>query len=304
MNKTIPLSQRAFRFNKLALILMIYLINSSLFACYKVSNCKSACDFGDRNELIHQMQNGDFSAVDLLIKNNCSIGDDIIEGVTILHYACEQNNVALVKTILEKNINPDPKSSVRLHTKTPLYIAAVRGEPEIVKLLLDYGADPNNHDRGIIGYAGTLEIAEILFSRGAKINKVIKDGYFGGQLPIHNVSRSKNIDVARFLIEHGAKINAQDNDGKTPLHIAVSFVNYELIPLYLEHGADPCIRDKDGKTPIDIALEPIPTKVDPGYIARMKKTRDIITNDSLSERCAPPKGARPRQKKQSTRTKH
>jgi ankyrin repeat protein len=47
------------------------------------------------------------------------------------------------------------------------------------------------------------------------------------------------VDVAEFLIEHGADVTARDKHGSTPLHQASLSGNAELANFLVEHGADP-----------------------------------------------------------------
>jgi len=71
-------------------------------------------------------------------------------------------------------------------------------------------------------------------------------------LPLHNAVRSFcnnniiGISITNMLLDKGADINAQNNNGKTPLH----YVPYipKFIKNLLEHGADVNAPDKDGKT--------------------------------------------------------
>lgn len=61
--------------------------------------------------------------------------------------------------------------------------------------------------------------------------------------PLHKVAIWGDVESARILIEHGTDVNAQGEDGDTPLHRAQWG---EMIKLLLAHGADPNIRNRFG----------------------------------------------------------
>ena len=50
------------------------------------------------------------------------------------------------------------------------------------------------------------------------------------------VSRSWHVDVAQFMIEHGANLNQADNYGRTPLHIAAAVDYPEMVEFLIKHG--------------------------------------------------------------------
>jgi ankyrin repeat protein len=57
----------------------------------------------------------------------------------------------------------------------------------------------------------------------------------------------------RLLIEHGADVQAQDQNLSTPLHLASSlFQNAESVQLLIEYGADVHAQDQSHKTPLDL----------------------------------------------------
>ena len=60
------------------------------------------------------------------------------------------------------------------------------------------------------------------------------------------------IDKVRQLIKEGHDVNAKNNGGKTPLHVAVGALdlNLEIISLLLKHGADVNAKDRDGNRPL------------------------------------------------------
>ncbi len=59
----------------------------------------------------------------------------------------------------------------------------------------------------------------------------------------------------KILVEKGAKLDIQDNAGRTALHLASSYGKIEVVQYLVNAGADATIKDKDGKTAKDQACE-------------------------------------------------
>jgi len=70
-----------------------------------------------------------------------------------------------------------------------------------------------------------------------------------------NPDVSKNVDASKikYLIERGADVEAKDNNGNTPLHLAVWSNHIETAKLLIERGADLEAKNKYGQTPLDWA---------------------------------------------------
>lgn len=81
--------------------------------------------------------------------------------------------------------------------------------------------------------------------------------------PLHVAVANQNLELAKFLLDHGADVNARDGDGRTPLHFAVNRRDLDLIRLLLDAKADPDAKDSAGETPLAAAAliqDPFPNE--------------------------------------------
>ncbi len=68
-----------------------------------------------------------------------------------------------------------------------------------------------------------------------------------GNSLLHLAVRSKNANIAKFLLMHNANPNKQNMFGVTPLHEASNNWDRKIISLLMEHGANPKVKDKFGR---------------------------------------------------------
>uniref|UniRef100_UPI0037E7F80F BRCA1-associated RING domain protein 1 n=1 Tax=Semicossyphus pulcher TaxID=241346 RepID=UPI0037E7F80F len=108
--------------------------------------------------------------------------------------------------------------------ETPLHLAAIKGDVEAVRELLDQGSDPNLKDNA--GWTplheacnlGHLPVVEVLLSRGTLLNT---PGYENDS-PLHDAVRNGHPAIVRQLLQHGASQNVLNLYGKRPADYAVS----------------------------------------------------------------------------------
>ena len=93
-----------------------------------------------------------------------------------------------------------------------------------------------------VGY-NNLEVAEFLLENGADVNAQDK----GGLIPLHNASSYGHLDIAALLIKFHTVVNATDKWGFTPLHEAAQKGRTQLCALLLAHGSDPTLKNQEGK---------------------------------------------------------
>jgi ankyrin repeat protein len=164
-----------------------------------------------------------------------------------------------VRALLVKNPGP-----ARDKDKALLHLAASRGGPSIVRLLLQYRADPQALDStGLPPIYFAIEhpaIVKILLDANAKANICINyQGNGAGpprnSTPLHVAAERGQVESARLLLAHGASVDARTDTGWTPLHDAAAEGRNGMIKLLLDNKADPQARTYTGWTPMALAAE-------------------------------------------------
>lgn len=98
---------------------------------------------------------------------------------------------------------------------------------------------------------GHTSLAKLALSDGADIEKA--DPRSTGGTSLHLAVKSKHIDVIRLLIDHGAKVSANDSGRMTPLHYAVLHKQEDAAKVLLEAGAEMVIVSASMDTPAMLA---------------------------------------------------
>jgi uncharacterized protein len=177
--------------------------------------------------------------------------------------AAWKGDVATVRKLLSSGVNPDstddngicegrPNRATAISSSgdTPLMRAAGCGHTEVVKLLLEDGADINARDsEGNTAISGAAyymhaDIVDLLLTRGADIN--VKD--MDGNTLLMNAAGNGRLEVVKFLLSKGADVNVQDDNGTTALMFAAGFRHREIMQVLLDHGVNPMLKDKKGRT--------------------------------------------------------
>ena len=73
-----------------------------------------------------------------------------------------------------------------------------------------------------------------------------------GESPIIRAAHNGHLHTVRFLIEHGADVNAIDMGDNTAIHWAAMRGHVEIVKYLLQQGADKTLRNKQDKMPVDL----------------------------------------------------
>ncbi|KAL3968178.1 endophilin-A [Sarotherodon galilaeus] len=245
------------------------------------------------------------AVVQFLLQHGADVHAKDKGGLVPLHNACSYGHYEVAELLV---LHGAVVNVADLWKFTPLHEAAAKGKYDICKLLLQHGADPTRKNRDgntpldlvkdadtdiqdllrgdaalldaakkgclarvkklctgdnvncrdqhgrhstplhlAAGY-NNLEVAEYLLQHGAEVNSQDK----GGLIPLHNAASYGHVDVAALLIKYDACVNATDKWAFTPLHEAAQKGRTQLCALLLAHGADPTLRNQEGQSPLDL----------------------------------------------------
>ncbi|KAK7024823.1 ANK-REP-region domain-containing protein [Favolaschia claudopus] len=146
--------------------------------------------------------------------------------------------------IVKKLLSP-PHLIRRLRLNVALLFAAKAKHIEIVKLLLDAGANPtgcfDEEDNGSFHIAvlnQDFAMMKLLLDHGAPVDEDF--GWDGSQNALHYASSLGYLEMIKFLLDHGADLEGSGHYG-APLGFAVHGRNIEAVKFLLEKGANATI---------------------------------------------------------------
>jgi ankyrin repeat protein len=153
------------------------------------------------------------------------LASTLLTGCMSIHTAARGGNLAEIKKQLAWGANPNSKTF--WYKDTPLIVAAAYGHTEVVKLLLE---------------------------KGAQVNM----GNEGGETALHYAARHGHTKVMRILLEHGADPKSKGTGCGTPLQWAVRGGQRQSVKTLLDYGVDINQRGTDGETALSTAASEYP----------------------------------------------
>jgi ankyrin repeat protein len=207
--------------------------------------------------------NRNAAMVDKLLAAGANANAALLNGETVLMMCARAGAAAAVKSLLVRGADVNAKEP--LHSQTALMWAVAQKRPEVVKVLLETGANIHARSRSFpqvvtaeetqragreeLNYTvlrggstallfaarvGDVESARMLLDAGANVNDALPDGAPALTVAAHSGQGA----TAMLLLERGADPNAA-TIGYAALHAAVLRGDHELVKALLKHGANP-----------------------------------------------------------------
>jgi quinoprotein dehydrogenase-associated probable ABC transporter substrate-binding protein len=219
------------------------------------------------DELSNALVANDPERVKFLVSKGADVNKADAQGWTPLTSAARQRHDKMIDLLISLGADPN---KVDGNGMTPLVSAVMRDHVPSIKALLNAGA--NIEELGPQGYRplslavaeSKYEAAKTLMEAGADVN--VASGK-EGLTPLMIVAAqtgpaegarflpgsTRPIDVAKGMVERGAEVNAQADNGMTALMIAATHNSPPMIGLLIDAGADAEAKNKQGQTATDVA---------------------------------------------------
>lgn len=147
-----------------------------------------------------------------------------------------------------------------LLTSENWFIAVREGDIDAVKVFINHKFDVNTRhserESTALMFAssnGKHDIVKLLVENGADVNVKNNDGNTALYFALIGSSSTVNIMIIKTLVKYGAYVNVKCKDPETFLHIALIKRKYSVIELFVKKGADVNKKNDNGETPLSYA---------------------------------------------------
>jgi len=165
------------------------------------------------------------------------------------HNVNREQLLQLIRTLLDRGANPNARTTevpptrrflmglgdlswVDFTGQTPFLRAALSGDVTVMKLLLEKGADPN-----IPTASGTTALMA-----AAGVNWVVAQTF--------TENLATQLEAVKLCLEKGADVNAANSMGLTAVFGAANRGADDILAFLVDHGARLDVKDKQGRTPM------------------------------------------------------
>ena len=227
------------------LILCQFLVLGGLVSAQDAAKLERLIKLDDAEGVRKVIQSGPAS----LIKANLPMSK-----LAPLYFAIQNKKVESAKVLIDLDA---PLVSVNRRKQSALHLAISRHESEIIKTIIEKADDVDYRDNGratplmySVMYSddNSIGLIDLLLAKGADVEATNANRQTALYLACHYNRK----EIAKHLLNLGAKVSVIDKQGLTPFLAACSR-DVSLVELLLDNGADPLMRNLRGDTALHLA---------------------------------------------------
>jgi ankyrin repeat protein len=181
-------------------------------------------------------------AMTILLRHNANISLVDAKQCNALHVACKMNHFEMVQLLLPHlSLNSRDKGG-----RTPFLCAAKRrsGNMQLIKFLLESGSNINDHNlkgNTALHYSilhTDVTLLETLLDLGERYNLDLNANTNNGNTPLHLASTVGFFRGAELLLAKGAATNVRNHDTVFPFYLAARYGHTAIVDLFLERNPE------------------------------------------------------------------
>jgi uncharacterized protein len=166
--------------------------------------------------------------------------------------AVRQDDARTVNELLRRGFDPNALDPARQHA---LFLAVKEGSLKAAQALIawpktnvEWRSPKDESPLMIAAMKGQTEVVRKLIARDADVNKP-------GWTPLHYAATGGHLEILQILLDENAYIDAESPNKSTPLMMAAKYGSPAAVRLLLEAGADPRLRNELGLSAVDFAQQ-------------------------------------------------
>jgi ankyrin repeat protein len=190
----------------------------------------------------------------LLLAAGADVDTPNRNGATALALACANASAGMVGRLLLAGADPGLAPT----GEPPVLTCARSGNRAAVTALLDGGAEVDAREtwrrQTPLMWAAAenhVEVVKLLLERGADVDAGSKGGFTALTFAVRQGAR----ETTRVLLDAGAALDVLAESGESVLHVAIKNRHYPIASLLLARGATPDAADRGGRTPLHVLVE-------------------------------------------------
>ena len=211
-----------------------------------------AKNFAGKTPLSLASRSNNVALANLLLNSGADVNAFDVTGKTILMDAILSGRTEIVQLLLKRGASPIQQE---MYGRNALHEVAETGNADLIALIQEKGGNPLAQD-----FYGQTPFSIIMKRNPSLVRQLLGTNRYlvdtNGNSPLHiALEENASLDILNTLLEMRYPVSARNKNGTTPLFIAIQKNQKAAAKLLLVNGASIFIANNEGESPLSIALK-------------------------------------------------